>query len=166
VTKKKTTSTTVSNGSNGRNEKGQFVKGNRGGPGNPAVRRLASYRRALENAISVQDIEKILKLLTEKALNGDSFAMKEVLDRTLGKTKPIQNAETASLRLPKIKTVDDLVKASNSLLEGFSEGDIDVATLNTLINVFEQVRRSLETHDLAARLEAAEAALEKMKNGF
>jgi hypothetical protein len=73
------------NGANGRNGSGRFAKGNPGGPGNPHARRVSELRSVLLGKISDQDLAQIVDTLLAKAKGGDLLAIREVLDRTLGK---------------------------------------------------------------------------------
>ncbi len=74
------------NGCNGRTASGQFAVGNAGGPGNPHGRRVERLRAALLDAVTDDDVRAIVAKLVEMAKGGDLRAMKEVLDRTLGKS--------------------------------------------------------------------------------
>ena len=77
---------TVSNGSNGaRDAKGRFAKGNPGGPGNPHVTRLRQWREALEAELTPARLRRIYGKLVEAAEAGEPWAIREVLDRTLGR---------------------------------------------------------------------------------
>ena len=42
-----------------RDERGRFVAGNRGGPGNPFARKVAALRRALIDSVTPQDIQEV-----------------------------------------------------------------------------------------------------------
>lgn len=75
-------------GNGGRNERGQFVAGNPGGPGNPYARRSAELRRGLLEAVTLQDVQEIAEKLLELAKAGDIDAARLLLDRLLG--KPVQ----------------------------------------------------------------------------
>ena len=46
---------------NGRNGRGQFAKGNPGGPGNPLARRTARLRSALLRTVTPDDIQRVAK---------------------------------------------------------------------------------------------------------
>ena len=77
---------TDSNGGNGgRDGRGRFRKGNRGGPGNPNVTRLSQWRGALESAIDPERLRRVVVKLVEAAERGEQWAVKELLDRTLGR---------------------------------------------------------------------------------
>lgn len=77
------------NGGNGgdRDARGRFTSGNSGGPGNPHVKAVAAWRSALTRVVSPADIEAVLRKLLECAKAGEPWAIKELLDRCLGKPR-------------------------------------------------------------------------------
>jgi len=75
----------LGNGSNGRDSNGRFAAGNTGGPGNPHVKRTSELRVALLNAVSTEDVEKIVQAIVKNAKAGNLVAAREVLDRTIGR---------------------------------------------------------------------------------
>jgi hypothetical protein len=79
----------TTNGGNGRNANGKFAKGNPGGPGNPYNRRVARLRSAAIKAVTPDDISKVIATLLEAAKGGDVAAIRELLDRTIGKPSSI-----------------------------------------------------------------------------
>jgi hypothetical protein len=85
------------NGANGRSPNGQFAPGNPGGPGNPFAHRVAALRSALMDAITEDDLRAIVAILIAKAREGDAVAIREVLDRTIGKPGPTQNPDRVAL---------------------------------------------------------------------
>jgi hypothetical protein len=68
-----------------RNRKGQFTKGNAGGPGNPLGGTVAKLRASMIAAITPERMKEIVEALIEKAVEGDTGAAKLIFDRTLGK---------------------------------------------------------------------------------
>jgi hypothetical protein len=76
------------NGDNGRGPRGQFGKGNRYGKGNPQAKQAAAWRRALLQSIKPADLKAIIKKLVELARAGEPWAVREVLQRTLGSAVP------------------------------------------------------------------------------
>lgn len=74
--------------SNGRNAQGRFTKGNPGGPGNPHSQRVGQLRSALLAAMTDTQWKRIIKSLLARAEAGEPWAVKEVLDRIIG--KPIE----------------------------------------------------------------------------
>jgi hypothetical protein len=69
----------------GRDDKGRFIYGNPGGPGNPFARQTAALRSALIRRLTVEQIEGIADKLIELALAGDVAAAKLVLQYGIGK---------------------------------------------------------------------------------
>ena len=72
---------------NGRGPNGRFAKGNPGGPGNPHANRTARLRAMLLDTVSDDDFRAVVAKLVAMAKAGDLVAIRELLDRTLGKSK-------------------------------------------------------------------------------
>jgi hypothetical protein len=77
---------------------GRFRPGNTGGPGNPYAKRTAKLRTALLRAVKPEDIEAAVAKLVEKAKAGELPAIKELLDRCLGRPKETVEQELAILQ--------------------------------------------------------------------
>ena len=77
--------TTTPFGDGGRYQSGRFTKGNRGGPGNPLAGKIGKFRGALIAAVTEDDIREVAQGLIATAKGGDVRAVKELLDRTLGR---------------------------------------------------------------------------------
>jgi hypothetical protein len=70
----------------GRDSKGRFVAGQfKGGPGNPLAGKVTKLRLAVLDALSPDDIRRVIKALVMEAEKGSIPACRELLDRTLGK---------------------------------------------------------------------------------
>lgn len=69
----------------GRSEGGKFSEGNKFGRGNPHAKQVGQLRSALLNAVTEQDMKDAIAALTKKAKAGDTPAIKELLDRCLGR---------------------------------------------------------------------------------
>ncbi len=67
-----------------RDGRGRFALGCKGGPGNPHARQTAEFRRLLLDAAGDR-FEAIVAKLIELAVAGEPWAMREVLDRVLGR---------------------------------------------------------------------------------
>lgn len=76
------------NGALGRDGAGRFTEGNPGGPGRPKGKRTAELRRELLAGTDINELREVWAKLIELAKGGDLPAIKEVLDRTLG--RPVQ----------------------------------------------------------------------------
>ena len=72
-------------GDAGRDDAGRFIEGNAGGPGRPRGKRTAELRRELLAQTDIGDLRAVWAKLLELAKGGDLPAIREVLDRTLGK---------------------------------------------------------------------------------
>jgi hypothetical protein len=72
-------------GSNGQDAGGRFRPGNRLGRGNPLAGRAAKIRAVLLKSLSASDAREIAAKLLEMAKGGDLAAIRELLDRTIGK---------------------------------------------------------------------------------
>ena len=86
------------NGANGdaRDGRGRFAKGNHGGPGNPNARHVASWRRSLGASIKAADIRDAVAQLVKAARAGQPWAIRELLDRTVGKSASFAELELAA----------------------------------------------------------------------
>jgi hypothetical protein len=89
-----TTTTTPASPAAGRDESGRFMKGNRGGPGNPFARKCAAFRAALMEALTDNDIKNIALRLRDDALAGDNAAAKLLFQYVIGKPQPAVNPDT------------------------------------------------------------------------
>lgn len=151
----------VSNGVK-RDQQGRFIKGSAGGPGNPNVKRLAEYRAAVNAAVKPKQLQSILAVLVGKALKGDLIAIKEVLDRTVGRaTKLDPSRQALALELPQIAKTSDAVAASDAILRAICDGRITAEDGTRLTQVVELARRTIETHEIAEQVEALNRKLDK-----
>ncbi len=75
------------NGDNGGSDPatGRFARGWKGGPGNPHAKRVGELRSALLASVTPDDLRAVVAKLVQRAKDGDIRAIKELLDRTLGK---------------------------------------------------------------------------------
>lgn len=69
---------------------GRFLPGNRAavGRGNPHAAQVNAWRRALAETVSDDDLHAVIVKLVECAQDGQPWAVKELLDRCLGKPGP------------------------------------------------------------------------------
>jgi hypothetical protein len=77
-----------------RDERGRFVAGNKGGPGNPFARQTALLRKTMLAAVTEADIQAIVAKLIELALGGDVAASKLVLAYALGRPAEAVDPDT------------------------------------------------------------------------
>lgn len=72
-------------GGAGRGPGGRFAPGNPGGPGNPHAAHVGRLRSALLSAVGPEDLDAIARKLVKLARAGEMPAIRELLDRTLGR---------------------------------------------------------------------------------
>jgi len=157
---------TVSNGDKpnpDRDAKGRFLLGNPGGPGNPYMKRVASYQEALQEAVTTEEFKKVVKRLVALAIEGDVAASKVVLDRCLGKVQAIIQEEAISFQLPPIESAADLPKATGAIAEALSDGRLTPQNATIFNSIIESQRRAIETYDHERRLAEIEAEIENME---
>lgn len=82
----------------GRNSLGQFIVGNKGGPGNPAAAAVARNRQALLEAVEPDQLRAVVLKLVEQALAGDVAAARLVLERLCGKPEASTTAPTVAIQ--------------------------------------------------------------------
>ena len=68
----------------GRDAGGRFTKGNRGGPGNPHVKRAQRLRAALLKTVTPVRMARVVEKLLQAAEGGDIQAARLVIERCLG----------------------------------------------------------------------------------
>jgi hypothetical protein len=81
----------------GRDARGRFASGNKGGPGNPYAVRVGRWRAIMTEAVTDDDMRAVVAALVAAAKRGESWAVKEVFDRTVG--KPVEADLVARLEL-------------------------------------------------------------------
>ena len=75
-------------GNTGRNPDGTFTKGNGGmGGGRPRSQRSLIMEQALDAGITPAKAKAIVAKILQCALEGEQWACREILDRTVGKPK-------------------------------------------------------------------------------
>jgi hypothetical protein len=106
------------NGANG--PRGRFPPGNPGGPGNPFARQVNALRARLYQAVTEEDLQEVVQALLAKAKGGNVPAIRELLDRLIG--KPPQAVHLAgSEEEPLALTLADLQLVVWDVLAGHPE---------------------------------------------
>jgi hypothetical protein len=107
-------------GGGGRQADGRFAEGNRLGRGNPLAGRAAKIRAVLLRRFTPAAAAEIVDALIGKAKKGDLAAIRELLDRTIG--KPTQAVELSQGDRPaeavvrSHKTLADLLRPTLGVL--------------------------------------------------
>jgi len=99
----------LANGGNGEGRdpnSGRFVKGWKGGPGCPNAKWAAQWRDAFRDAVTPADIRAVAVKLVEAAKAGEPWAVREILDRCLGRpgqanerTEPLNGQPPVDLKV-------------------------------------------------------------------
>jgi hypothetical protein len=78
-----------------RDGQGRFLKGWKGGPGNAnaITPDRVRFGNILKNSVSDADFEKVAQVLLAQAQSGEPWAIKELLDRLLGKSKQVAEVD-------------------------------------------------------------------------
>ena len=78
-------------GENGRTPAGTFSKGNKLGRGNPHHVQAAKLRSTPLLAVSPDDLLAVVTAMVARAKAGEPWAIRELLDRCLGRTRPAED---------------------------------------------------------------------------
>ena len=108
------------NGSNGRDARGRFVGGNAGGPGNPHAKKVAKLRSAMLSAVTQKDFREVVKALIQRAKAGDVAAIRELLDRCIGKPTQPLDIEVDGRLASETRDPEDMsdVELARAVIEG------------------------------------------------
>ena len=136
----------------GRKADGKFVTGN---PGKPKGARHHTTR-AVE-ALMNGEAEAITRAMIEAAVGGDIQSAKFILERV----GPAPRKDVpVMLDLPEITTAADITQAMARIVEAVATGEMTPIEGNAVSGLIEGFRKTLETEELARRLEALEQTLE------
>ena len=132
-----------------RKPNGTFAKGNKLGGGKAGSRHKVT--KAVE-ALLEGEAEGLTRKAVEMALDGDTVALRLCLDRIA----PPKRDRSVSFDLPAVKTAKDAVRASASVLEAVSAGDITPDEGARILSLLTAHKALIETCELEARLTALE----------
>ena len=132
-----------------RKPNGTFARGNKLGGGKAGSRHKVT--KAVE-ALLEGEAEGLTRKAVEMALDGDTVALRLCLDRIA----PPRKDRSVSFDLPAVKTAKDAVRASASVLEAVSAGDITPDEGARILSLLTAHKALIETCELEARLTALE----------
>jgi hypothetical protein len=100
------------------------------------------------------EAEAITRKAIEMALDGDTTALRLVLERILPpcKDRPV------TFTLPKLETAADAVKATAALVEAVASGDLTPGEAGELAKLVEGFVKAFELREIEQRLDRLEAA--------
>ncbi|GBR09447.1 hypothetical protein GLI01_23550 [Gluconacetobacter liquefaciens] len=135
-----------------------FPKGQSGNPDGPKKGRRHPAFAALDQ-IGQENAERIVQAVTASALRGDMRAAEIMLRRVW----PERKGRPLSLSLPPLTDAADLSAAMATIIQAVTAGEITPDEGQALSALIEAQRKTIETHDLAARMDAIEQLLPKGK---
>jgi hypothetical protein len=137
------------------------AKARRGRPFEPGNggRRPGQRNRAtllIENLLE-GEAEQLGRRLIAMALQGEPVAMKIVMDRLV----PRRSGRPTKFKLPPIKSVGDLPRATGAILKAVAEGELSSEEGAAVMRIVEGHIRALNLTEVEQRLTADLAALEE-----
>jgi len=142
------TEATTRSRNNAANTRGRpFRKGNQGRPKGARHKVTLAVQALLDG-----EAEALTRVAVEKALDGDSTALRLCMDRIA----PTPKDRPVSFDLPSIDTSGGIVEAISAVAEAMSSGDLTPNEATGVAALLEIQRRALETHELEERLTTLE----------
>ena len=132
-----------------RNPDGTFAPGNVLGGKPKGCRHKAT--RAVE-ALLDGEAEALTRKAIEKALGGDTVALRLCLDRIA----PPRKDAPVTIDLPAMDTTEDAAKVAAAILQAVADGEVTPSEATTIVGFVEIFRRTLETRELEARISELE----------
>lgn len=132
-------------------EKTRFQKGK---SGNPNGRPQGARNKAtlLVEQLFTGDLQEICKSIISKAKSGNMQAAKIILDRL---SPPRQDCPI-NIKLPKIKTSKDILKAIGSITQAIACGEISPLEGETLAKILDTHAKAIELYEFEKRLSQLE----------
>lgn len=134
----------------GRRTDGTFAPGNKLGGSKKGSRHKTTI--AIE-ALLEGEHEALTRAAIEKALEGDTTAIRLCLDRLAPPRKDVP----VSFELPPIKSAEDAVIASSALLAAVASGEVTPDEAGRVMALLTSHKNLVETGDLESRIAALEA---------
>ncbi len=130
---------------------GRFAPGWTGRP-KGALNKSTLFARALLE----EESEQLVRQLIERALTGDTMALRVATTRLL----PARRDLAIEVDMPPLVTAHDAVQAGARVMELVTSGTITPSEGIKLAQLIETQRRTIETADIEARIERLEAMVE------
>lgn len=141
-----------SGGKSGRGTRGRFAQGN---PGKP----YGSRHRATQAVQALLDgeAEALTRKAVEMAMEGDPTALRLCIERL----SPPPKDAPVTFPLPRMERSADAAGAVAAVVAAVACGDLTPTQGERIAGIIEAWRRAVETTELAARVEALEAASQR-----
>lgn len=135
----------------GRNQDGRFADGVSGNPTGKPKGARHRVTRAIEELLEGQH-EALTKKAIELALAGDGPALRLCLDRLA----PPRKDAPISITLPSVRSIEDAVDASATLLAAVAAGDVTPDEAGRVMALLTGHRQIIETGELERRIAVLE----------
>lgn len=140
-----------------RGSNGQFVKGNRGGPGRP---RSAVSRGAVAlDELGADAGQRIFHVMLDKALAGDTRAA----DLLFSRIWPTRRGRPVAIDTTPLKDAHDYVPAATGVANAVMDGEVTPEEGQALSRVLDTQLRAIDVSDIERRLRAVEERHELRK---
>jgi hypothetical protein len=130
---------------------GRFKPGESGNPKGKPKGTLHKATRAAQELLD-GEVEAITRKAIDKALEGDSIALRLCLERLI----PPRKDRPLAVKLPRVKGAADLPKTLRAILEAAAAGEITPGEGQALTAMLESYRKGLELLELEARISRLE----------
>jgi len=131
----------------------EYTRGRPFTPGNPGKPKGARSRATLAaEALLDGEAEKLTRTAIDKALEGDSVALRLCLERLV----PPRKDSPITIELPPITTAGDVVSASAAVLSAVGAGEISPDEAGRVMALLTAHKNIVETGDLERRIAALE----------
>ena len=132
-------------------KRGKFAKGN---PGRPAGARHKTTR-AVE-ALLAGEAEALTRKAVEKALEGDTTALRLCLERIA----PVRKDSPLQIDIPEMSNAIDVAKAAAVVLHSVATGEITPLEGASVMGLIDSYRRTLEATEIETRLKLLEEVID------
>ena len=131
----------------------------KGVSGNAAGRKPGSKTSvaALVDRLLEADVTKVTRMMLALAKGGDMRAIEAVLSRV----SPVPRDRRIVIDLPPCDTAEGVAAAQTALVAQVAAGQLRASEASAVADLIELRRRSLETAELAARIDDLEARFQK-----
>ena len=135
---------------NSRINQGGSTKWKPGQSGNPAGKPKGTRHKATMLAERLLDgqAEELIRQCVQKALDGDSTAMRLCIERLV----PSRKDRPVNLDLPQMECVEDTIKAMSVISSGVADGELTPSEGQVLSGMVENYRKAIETTELEQRI--------------
>ena len=128
-------------------------KAHRFAPGNPGKPKGARHRATLAvEALLDGEADQLTRKAVEKALAGDTLALKLCLDRIA----PARRDRSVTFKAPPVKTAEDVPAALGAIFKAVAQGELTTSEAAMIAGIVEKFRAAYEIADLDRRVAAIE----------